>query len=96
MAIVIENRKSNFNFFSFLFFIFLFVVVIGGAYYLFFAPTPGIEIVAPSSLESSEKIADVKFDPSSVIGNPALKNLRQYSAPPEPGDLGRNNPFASF
>ncbi|MBM3281593.1 MAG: hypothetical protein FJY91_02515 [Candidatus Harrisonbacteria bacterium] len=96
MAIIIENRKSNFNFFTFLFFIFLFFVVIGGAYYLFFAPTPGIEIVAPSSLQSSEEIADVKFDPGSVIGDPVLKNLRQFGAPPEPGDLGRSNPFSSF
>ena len=96
MAIVLEERKKGVNWFVILVFLFLFVVVIAGGYFLFFASTPGIEIVAPSILRSTSNIAEIELDPSQVISHPTLKRLRQYGGLPSVGSLGRTNPLLSF
>ncbi|MFH1759083.1 MAG: hypothetical protein ABH822_00800 [Patescibacteria group bacterium] len=96
MAIVIKERNRGVNWFVFLVFIILFAIVIGGGYYLFFAPTPGIEVVSPSVLQSTSEIAEVQFDPSVVISHPQLKNLRQIGGLPTVGDLGRENPLLAY
>lgn len=96
MAIVLKEQKRGVNWFAAIVFIFFFAVVIGGGYYLFFAETPGIEIVAPSVLQSTAEIADVQFDPSQVINHQTLKELRQFGSPSGIGVLGKSNPFISF
>lgn len=96
MAIELEKQQRNINWFGIIVFIFLLSVIIGLVYFLFFTETPGIEVVAPSILQKTEKIADIQFDPSEVISHPVLKNLRQYGAMPGVGQLGRPNPFIRF
>ena len=96
MAIILKERKKSVNWFAILVFIFLFFVVIGGGWFLFFAETPGIEIVAPSILEDTSNLSEIQFNPIEVVSHPALKSLRQYGTLPGVGQLGRTNPLISF
>lgn len=96
MPIIIEQQKRKTNWLGALVFIFLLIVIVGGGYFLFFAPTPGIEIIAPSQLEEVSGLAEAQFDPTKLINDPVLKSLRQYGTQPSPGPLGRDNPFISF
>ena len=96
MAILIEQQKRKTNWFGILTFLFLLLVIFGGGYFLFFSPTPGIEVIIPSSLESAEQLSEVQIDPSALIANPALKKLRMYGGQPSIGTVGRQNPFLGF
>lgn len=94
MPILIEEEKRSIPWFA----ITMTLVVIGGlsagTYYLFFAPTPGIDVVLPAALTSATKISAIEIDPSTVINSKAFRSLRVYSGLPSTGDLGKNNPFA--
>jgi len=96
MAVILEQPKRKTNWLALAVFIFLFLVIIGGGYFLFFAPTPGIEIIAPSQLEELSGLAGAEFDPAKLINDPIFKGLRQYGSLPSVGQLGRDNPFVSF
>lgn len=96
MAIILREQKKGVNWFVISVYAFLFLVVIGGGWFLFFAKTPGIELVAPSILRETTDIAEARFDPSEVVGHPVLKTLRQYGAPLGIGQLGRTNPLIGF
>ena len=96
MAIELKEQKKGFNWFAVVVFVFLAVVIVGGGYLLFFTETPAIEIVAPSTLRETAKIAEVEFDPSVVVSHPVLKTLRQYGSRPGVGQLGRPNPLIGF
>lgn len=94
MAIIVEQQQRKINWFAIVIFVFLLAVIFGGGYFLFFAPTPGIEIIAPTDLASAEKLSELTLDPSQVINNPALKGLRQQGTVPSTGTLGKQNPFS--
>lgn len=96
MAIIIEQRERRINWFAVFVFLFLFAVVVGGGYYLFFAPTPGIEVITPVPLQSAEKLSRVRFDLTNILNNPILKGLREYGTAPGVGNMGKKNPFISF
>ncbi len=93
MALIIEQNKRSVNWFGILVFLFLLGVIFGGGYFLFFGPTPAIEIIAPVQLDAADKIAQVKLDAAGVVNSPVLKNFRQYGTAPGVGSLGRSNPF---
>ncbi len=96
MAIILKQQQKKTNWFALLTFVFLLAVIFGGAYFLFFASSPGIEIIAPASFQSTAELSRVEFDPSQIISNPTLKTLRQYGNLPNVGNLGRDNPFLGF
>ena len=96
MAIIIQQQKKKMNWFALLIFLFFFAVIFGGAYFLFFTPLPGIEIIVPTTLKSAGKLSQVDFDSSKIITDPKLKTLRQYGDLPNTGELGRDNPFLGF
>lgn len=96
MAILIEQQNRKTNWFAIFIFLFLFAVILGGGYFLFFSPTPGIDVIIPNSLESVEALSEVQIDPSAIVANPILKNLRQYGSEPSIGTVGRQNPFMGF
>ncbi len=96
MALIIEQTKRSINWFGIFVFIFLFFVIVGGGYFLFFGPTPAIEILAPVELNAAQNIADIKLDAGKIIENPVLKNFKQYGTAPGVGSLGRSNPFLSL
>ncbi len=70
--------------------------IIFGIYFLFFAPTPGIEIVLPGSLQSADKVTAVQIDPSTVLNSREFRSLRSYTGLPGVGQVGRDNPFLPF
>jgi hypothetical protein len=96
MALIIEQNRRSVNWFGILVFLFLLAVIFGGGYFLFFGPTPAIEIIAPVQLESAERISEVKFDAGKIIESPVLKTFREYGTVPGVGSLGRPNPFLSL
>jgi len=96
MAIIIEQKREPFNWFGFFTVIFLLLVIFGGAYYLFFAPAPGIEIIAPLPLEQAGELSRIQFDPAAVVQSPQFKRLKVYSGLPGVGVLGRSDPFSPF
>jgi len=96
MAIELRERKSNISWFGLFAFLFLLIVVVGGAYFLFFTATPGVEVIAPSVLKSTSELAEVEFDPSEVINHPRLKGLKQFGGLPTIGSTGRLNPLIGF
>lgn len=74
----------------------LVVLVAAGAYALFFAPTPAIEIIVPPTVRSTAELSKVEFDPSSVANSEAFRALRRYVGEPTLGQVGRSNPFIKF
>ena len=96
MAIVIEQKKKAISWFGVLTSVFFLLLILIGGYYLFFAPTPGIEIVAPSTLKTAVDLSKITFDPSSVVNSRQFKSLKIYTGLPGVGGLGRGNPFQPY
>ncbi len=96
MAILIQEEKKSINIFPVLIVLLIVGVISFGIYALFFAPTPGIEVVLPGELQSAERISSIDVDPSTVINSREFRTLRSYAGPASVGSLGRDNPFANF
>jgi hypothetical protein len=96
MAILIEEEKRSINWFALLVTIFIVCVLGFGTYYLFFAPTPAIEIILPATLQSANKVTGIAVDPFNVINSEAFKSLKGGGSQPSIGQTGRANPFLSF
>lgn len=94
MAIIFEQQKKSINWVPLVVTAFLVAFVAFAIYYLFFAPTPRIEIVLPAALERAQQISTITFiDPKEVIQSDPFKKLRSYVPAPMPAQLGRPNPF---
>lgn len=97
MAIVFEQPKKTVNWVSILFVVFIIGFLIFAIYYLFFAPSPKLDVVLPPPLERASQIAKIEFvDPNVVLGSSSFRRLRSYVGPPGIGSLGRPNPFVRF
>jgi hypothetical protein len=98
MAIVFESQRKPVNWVKMLFVVTVVAFVVFAVYYLFFAPSPKIDVVLPASLEHAAELANPSFsiDPSAVIQSAAFKALKSYVGSPSTGALGRPNPFAPF
>lgn len=96
MAIIAEEEKKPFNWFS-LIFILVIVAIIGTlVYYLFFAPTPAIELITPTALKEASQILTSPLDINAIKNHKVFKSLKPYVPPITVGTLGRDNPFAPF
>jgi uncharacterized membrane protein YukC len=93
MAIVIEEEKREINWFSIGIIILIISTVIIAAYYLFFAPVPFIEKIAPARLQSLQDLSMIKLEPEAIVSSPNFQILRRYVNPIEIGPVGKNNPF---
>ncbi len=96
MAILIQKQNNKVNWFAIAVVTFAVAFVAFAIYYLFFAPTPGIEIVVPSTLETASQITALEVDPSAVLNSRQFRLLRVYTGLPSVGQLGRANPFLAF
>ncbi len=96
MAILIEEEKRPVNWLAILMAIFIMAVLGAGTYYLFFAPTPAIEIILPATLQSANQITNIAADPATVLTSEAFKSLKVYGREPSVGQTGRANPFLPF
>lgn len=93
MAIIFQKarRRNWFRIAAFVLAILGFGVTI---YYLFFAPSPRIEVIIPEPLEHLGQVSEIEFiDPTFVVESPAFKRLGDVSRRLTPGTLGRQNPF---
>lgn len=95
MAIELEQKKKT-SWGNIIFVILVFIILGSGAYYLYFAPKPAIEILVPTDQKITTELSKINFDPSSVIDSEAFRLLRKYSGPVNAGSLGRSNPFVKF
>lgn len=96
MAIIIEEAKKPINWFPIIFGIILIAVIGGLIYYLFLAPTPGIEIIAPATLKEASQILAAPLDIPSVRDHRVFKTLLPYVPSLTVSNLGRENPFSPF
>jgi len=96
MAILVEEETGRKGI-SGVFIIAIIVILLGAAtYYLFFAPTPLIEVVIPSGLKTVSRISESGLNTPAVFNSPVYKSLRQYVAEPVLGEIGRSNPFSPW
>jgi len=96
MAILVEEETGRKGVFG-VFIIAVIVILLGAAtYYLFFAPTPLIEVVIPSGLKTVSRISESGLNTPAVFNSPVYKSLRQYVAEPVLGEIGRSNPFSPW
>jgi len=93
MAILIEEEKRKINWFALVIVVLIIAAIIGATYYLFFSPTPLIEKVVPSSVQSLQVLSNIKLQPELIINNPKFQVLKTYINPIETGAVGKNNPF---
>ncbi len=93
MAILFEQKRSI-NWAPILFAVFIIGFVAFAVYYLFFAPSPKLDVVLPAPLERIQQISDLTFvDPSEVIKSAAFQKLKPSFGAPLAGINGRPNPF---
>lgn len=76
--------------------VFLAGVFVAGAYYLFFAPTPGIEILVPTEQKLTEQLSNIQLDTRPVVEVLNSGRLKRFVGPLSPGQYGRTNPFLAF
>jgi len=93
MAIVIEEEKRKINWLSIGIIILIISTVVIAVYYLFFAPVPFIEKIAPARLQSLQDLSMIKLEPEAIVSSPNFQILRRYVNPIEIGPVGKNNPF---
>jgi len=93
MAILIQEQQA-FNWKALVIFMVSLAVVGGLIYYLFFAPVPGIEFIAPASIKSTTELSNVELDLG--VSTELIKNFRRYTGQPSVGQIGRENPFVKF
>lgn len=93
MAILIQEQQA-FNWKALVIFIVSLLAVGGSIYYLFFAPVPGIEIIAPASVKSTMELSNVELDLS--VSAELIKNFRRYTGQPSVGQIGKENPFVKY
>ncbi len=93
MAIIIEEEKKKINWFALAVIILIIATIITATYYLFFAPTPLIERVAPTRLQSLQELSNIRLQPETIVNNPKFQILKQYVNPIEIGQVGKSNPF---
>lgn len=93
MAIIIEGEKRRINWFALAIVVLVVLVISTATYYLFFASTPLIEKVVPSSVQSLQVLSSIKLQPELIINDPKFQILKQYVGPVEVGTTGKSNPF---
>lgn len=73
------------------------LVVVGiffvAAYYLFFAPTPAFDYIAPAPLQQTAELSNFDLEPSVVLDSAEFRSLRKINGLPTGGSFGRDNPF---
>jgi hypothetical protein len=96
MAIVLEGEQKKFNWKLPIVILLIIGAIGGGIYFLFFAPTPVIEVIVSPAVRSASELSGIRFDPAAVVNSDAFRSLRRYSTDPTIGRVGRTNPFVEF
>lgn len=99
MAIIIEEEKKMTTYTGWIgWFVVLIVLAAIGYYLVLAAPPVPSSVTPPAGFRDISPIAQLKFDPASVIASPIFQSLKQSIAAPTssgPAAIGRQNPFVS-
>ena len=97
MAIVVEEEKRKSPGIATPLGWIVVLAIIGlGSYYIFFAPAPAVIVTPPANFAVIQPIAQINFDPASVLNNPSFQALKSYITEPistGPASVGKQNPF---
>src|SRR5689334_16513352 len=94
MAIVIQKQSRGGGGFLRLIMVIIILGILGiAAYYLFFAPTPAFDYIAPPSLQQAAELSNFDLDPDAVIKSSEFRSLTPINGLPTGGTFGRENPF---
>jgi len=95
MAIVLEDRQQ-FNWKALIIFITIIAVILGLAYFLFFAPSPVVQEIMPSGVKATAELSTVNLNPNDLLGNKVYQSLKQYGGSVVIPQVGRENPFIKY
>lgn len=93
MAIIVNSRNSRSGIVAFLIWLVLILVVVAGAYYVFFKRPELVPISAPPGFEEARRISKIRLNSREVLDNPKFRALRFYITPSQPASFGKSNPF---
>lgn len=97
MAIIIEEEKnSSKNTPAVLGWIIIIVVVLVAGYFIYLAPPPSVVVKPPANFEKIAPIAQINFDPTTLVNSAPFQSLKEYISEPTstgPVGVGKANPF---
>lgn len=93
MPLLIPEEKRKIPWFPIAVTLFVIAAVTVGVFYLFFAPTPGFEVIVPAPLQGANQLSIIEVDPTTVINSKGFRTLRSYTGLLGVGSVGRANPF---
>lgn len=96
MAIEFETEKKPIKWGMLIPVIVAVAVIVGGVYFLFFAPVPGIEAFIPTEQKLTTQLSELRLDTQSAVEIFTSGRLKQYAPPLSIGQVGRINPFMKF
>jgi len=92
MAIVIEEERNKLSFVTLVSWIAVLAIVVIAVYYLFIRNPGKVEVILPG-FKNTEQITKIYLDPKTVVNNPAFSGRLRHIISPQPGIVGRENPF---
>jgi hypothetical protein len=96
MAIVVEEeRNSGGGVVNILIWLVLLGIVGSAIYYVFIVNPQIVEMAMPAGFQNTQQLSKT-IKPESVISGSNFQNLKKYVEVPEPGSVGRTNPFLPF
>jgi hypothetical protein len=99
MAIIIEEEKNRVNIFRLLGWLAITLIVVAGAYYIFFAAPELVTISPPASFQNITPIAQLPLRPEDVLNSQPFQALKSppfpLPTPQGPAAVGRSNPFVA-
>ena len=96
MAIIIEEPKPPKDWGTIIGIFLVVSIIFSGVYFLFFKKPVLIGMIIPISIQETEKLSKMIFDPTSIQNNAIFQSLRQYNVPAATGQSGRTNPFTPY
>lgn len=97
MAIVIEEEKKKSALIPVLIWGTIVAVVVTAVYFFFFNQPELIPLPTPPSLENTNALANIKFNPEEVTQNSAFQALKPYiSISSSSVTYGRQDPFLPY
>lgn len=95
MAIVIEQeRGGKGGIVKMLIWLIVLVVIVVGAYFLFFKHPDAIPgLATPQGLKQVNELSQVKLDPDAVVQSQAFQSLKPQAPDMPTPPTGRSNPF---
>jgi hypothetical protein len=96
MAIVIPKQSAGGGLSKIIMFVAIIGILLLAMYFLFFAPTPAFDYIAPQSLQQAAQLSQFDMDPDTVLDSAEFRSLRKINGLPTGGTFGRTNPFLSF